>query len=152
MIKKIEPNDEDTSDPKGEINLHFVNLALSKWERKVTMDWSFDKPDVPHTVVYIFNKQDEEVAFEPNGKNENNDFEPKCEIDLDDYLYPLCMDWSFDKPIAPHIVVYIFNAAERCFKCEAVVADDFWKKGWGECLHTGVFFALVIRQLVTVGI
>ena len=29
--------------------------------------------------------------------------------------------------------------AQRCLKCDTVVPNDFWKKGWAECLHTGVF-------------
>ena len=59
----------------------------------------------PHTVERHLSMDENDPIY----KCPHKDFEPNGEIDLDDYLYPLCMDWSFDKPIAPHIVVYVFN-------------------------------------------
>ena len=44
-------------EPNGEID-----LDGSLYPRG--MDWGFDKPDVPHTTVYIFNKEEEEEEEE----------------------------------------------------------------------------------------
>ena len=44
---------EPAFQPNGEIDL---DDSLYPAE----MDWGFDKPDVPHTTVYIFNKEEEE--------------------------------------------------------------------------------------------
>ena len=34
-----------------------TNIDLDNTLYPENMDWSYDKPSVPHTVVYIFNKQ-----------------------------------------------------------------------------------------------
>jgi hypothetical protein len=44
-----------------------------------------------------------------NAESSGVEFKPNAEIDLDDALHPGNMDWSFDKPSAPHTTVYIFN-------------------------------------------
>ena len=50
---KAEKQEPENYVPKGEIDL---DDSLYRYK----MDWSFDKPNIPHTVVYIFNKEDDD--------------------------------------------------------------------------------------------
>ena len=55
---ETEAETETEFKPNGEIDLDYSLYPAG-------MDWGFDKPDVPHTTVYIFNKEEDVCDKKP---------------------------------------------------------------------------------------